>query len=582
MKKLLKAIITILLVQAFTNCEVDEIKKETNEEKEFYVKRIKISDDRVLQGLLSDLTISGSKNGRTTETTFGEIHTDEAVKVNNPEDNTVRYSLLFKQIPGSSNFENFIIRKKGDENNYYKMLFEPSREWLSSNSKNPDWTKYSGNITLRNLDNKHSIVATLENGVSTRSNSSGGRTQTCCEFITEITETGGWYVAIDCGTDFYWSAFLRSKDCGDSSTGGGSTGGGTGGSTGGGYGGGSWGGDGSGGGGTGTGSGTGGSDNVGVIMPQTKVCPGDDAFVPLSYVCPGDAEAAARQERINALLEYIYQNPFALIELPCNQLPNWQSLALHKVPQPVDDKLNALKQDQTVWARLIPFNTWDVQYLDEGQGAVVNMDFYSVTVSQLPSGLSAPAFLEKIRKEINTFVDQTSADFEPFNESEDALWQSNNYLGSIIHIDMGNDHTWLGGWNFVQQPDDGSVICTMAQSNEWIFTTITAPGDGEHPVSGHRKFGFTQNTDGTYTFFTRGIDRTTGYVDQVLQWNTNKVFEDTEQLWTSLQNKVRDYVNSHGGSASVNASNTVIARPRWYHVEEYLNGTKTLQELGCN
>lgn|SRR5690606_9551908 len=66
--------------------------------------------------------------------------------------------------------------------------------------------------------------------------------------------------------------------------------------------------------------------------------------------------------------------------------------------------------------------------------------------------------------------------------------------------------------------NDGSVIVSGHQSNQnnshWIFTTIQTPfiivtpgADGPHPISRHRKFGLKKNSNGSYTFCTRGVDR---------------------------------------------------------------------------
>jgi hypothetical protein len=283
-----------------------------------------------------------------------------------------------------------------------------------------------------------------------------------------------------------------------------------------------------------------------------------------------------------ALLKNLLQeNPFYLVEIPCDELPKWQSLAQHKVPTQVLDKLNNLKLNQALWAGIVPYSTWDIQKLDDATGTVVNMDYFSVTINQLPGGESAPQLLDYIRKNINSFIDPTKANFEPFSNSEYNTWQSNTYLGSIIHIDMGNNDTWSGDYNFVDQPDDGSVICTKAESDQWIFTTITAPGDGEHPVSGNRQFGYIKNRNGSYTFFTRGVDRATGHIDDYAQENWDAIFSKSDQLWSSFQEGIKNYVNSHGGNATVTQESKVYHRPDWVDYADYLNGTVSISIFGC-
>ncbi|MBK7636218.1 MAG: hypothetical protein IPJ13_19560 [Saprospiraceae bacterium] len=69
----------------------------------------------------------------------------------------------------------------------------------------------------------------------------------------------------------------------------------------------------------------------------------------------------------------------------------------------------------------------------------------------------------------------------------------------------------------IKMPDDGSVIATQYQPGTfWTFSTLNAPGwfqggsqDGYHPVSGNRRFGLIPNQDGSYTFYTSGVDRLT-------------------------------------------------------------------------
>ncbi|HRJ30971.1 MAG TPA: hypothetical protein PLV21_16315 [Cyclobacteriaceae bacterium] len=274
------------------------------------------------------------------------------------------------------------------------------------------------------------------------------------------------------------------------------------------------------------------------------------------------------------------EDPFFLVEIPCDQLPMWQQVATHQAPTVVLDKLNGLSQNQSFWSALVPYNGWRVQDLNEAKGTVVNMDYYSVTINQLPGGETAPQLLEYIRKNINSFIDQTKASFKPFDNSEYLTWNSNNYIGGIIHIDMGNNTAWGPSFPY-KQPDDGSVICTKAQSDHWIFTTITAPGDGEHPVSGNRQFGFIQNRNGTYTFYTRGVDRATGYIDDFLQENWNLIFGKADELWSSLQVGIANYVNSHGGNANISQDNTKTFRPNWDRVRDYLNYNATIDTFGC-
>ncbi|MDM1073147.1 hypothetical protein HX001_11695 [Empedobacter brevis] len=131
-------------------------------------------------------------------------------------------------------------------------------------------------------------------------------------------------------------------------------------------------------------------------------------------------------------------------------------------------------------------------------------------------------------------------------------------------------------------PDNGSVIVTNYSNREWTFSTIYDPKYGSHPVSGHRDFGFIQNSNNSYTFYTRGVDRLTDKSAETLYDLSQKLnydipFNIADNLWKSFQTKITDYVNSNGGKASVNSPQ--IKRPDWQLVKDVINGKKPLKSL---
>ncbi|MEQ6117958.1 hypothetical protein [Reichenbachiella sp. MALMAid0571] len=106
-------------------------------------------------------------------------------------------------------------------------------------------------------------------------------------------------------------------------------------------------------------------------------------------------------------------------------------------------------------------------------------------------------------------------------------------------------------------PGDGSVICSDYDNDHWVFTTIEVPYwlaqgyDGEHPVSGNREFGYNVNFDGSYTFYTRGEDRITGFIDSIvaegiIQLNGDP-FENPDALWNSFKLGIYNFVQSNSG-----------------------------------
>ena len=130
---------------------------------------------------------------------------------------------------------------------------------------------------------------------------------------------------------------------------------------------------------------------------------------------------------------------------------------------------------------------------------------------------------------------------------------------------------------------DGSVLCTDQQNQSWIFSTIYTSQDYSHPVSGNREFGLTSNADGTYTFFTRGVDRVAELFDDLVEElpNTAGAFEGGEEIWSSLQNNLKNFINDteNGGTATVGESS--IERIDMEELEAVLNGTKSVSDLGC-
>ncbi|MBK8442191.1 MAG: hypothetical protein IPL35_01740 [Sphingobacteriales bacterium] len=151
-----------------------------------------------------------------------------------------------------------------------------------------------------------------------------------------------------------------------------------------------------------------------------------------------------------------------------------------------------------------------------------------------------------------------------YETQEQSKWLSNNPLGTIFTIEMA---------------DDGSVIASdYAYGCCWVFATYGAPGlaawqnslDGFHPVSGNRRFGLRDNGDGTYTFFTQGVDRLTGWW-HILADATPFVnaFDDADQLWVCLLGHIKEIVEERQGSVS-NVYEIQKCRPLLPEYNEFL------------
>jgi hypothetical protein len=284
--------------------------------------------------------------------------------------------------------------------------------------------------------------------------------------------------------------------------------------------------------------------------------------------------------RVMLLEEALEQDPFLLIEdIPCEELQKWRDLANHDVPQSNISKLEAIDKNE--------FGDANLQHIKDASGKVVNMDFFPITVNTLPTNpntnqpFTANGFLNYLRKNINDFVDTNESKFTPSNITgfdEQTLWLSNNPVDAIIHIN-------------IPVAGDGSVICSNYESDNWIFTTVEMPYnlflqhyDGEHPVSGHRQFGFYINPNGSYTFYTRGVDRVTAAFDATVVENfKSEPFKAPDNLWNSFKEGIYEYVESHGGDAVAPSNeDNAIGRPDWDKAKGYIIGTLPLSELGCD
>ena len=204
-------------------------------------------------------------------------------------------------------------------------------------------------------------------------------------------------------------------------------------------------------------------------------------------------------------------------------------------------------------------------------------------------------FFETIDSNVQTtnvnFVNTSLSNFSPstitgYNETP--LWNSNNPVEAIIHIDIPAAH-------------DGSVITTGHQINtngmgafsngHWIFTTIQTPwydvidgADGPHPVSGHRKFGLKKNAGGSYTLYTRGVDRFQGELGFVILDDAlaeEFAFPGADDLWQSFQQGLKNYIQSNSYGNTVTVNTPVKWRPDWAEVKDVLINNKPLNTLGC-
>ena len=279
---------------------------------------------------------------------------------------------------------------------------------------------------------------------------------------------------------------------------------------------------------------------------------------------------------------------FALLP-PCPGLTDaWKPLVEFKAPKEVSDRLRQLTKDGPLKKAYYNSNTdpWYIQSLENADGTAINLDYFPIRVSSLPilngKQSTAAEFLEYIRLNINHSLDQSKSSFQPhplLMPAESERWL-NSPLGSVIMISIPGDKPF----GFVG--DDGSVIVSDYQPDSWTFSTIHEPQASDHPVSGNRQFGYTQNADGSYIFYTRGADKLTGTLDDLLGLVTKAAtgevyqFSEADNLWRSFQKDIADFVNQNGGSAQKQAP--VTNRPDWEKVKDAIKNNRNLSTVDCN
>lgn len=303
---------------------------------------------------------------------------------------------------------------------------------------------------------------------------------------------------------------------------------------------------------------------------------GEDENTPGENQVPGgeidttmcDPVTPPTPENIEAEIE---NKPFAFFDgVDCATLKKWLATAKFTPGQGIIDKLNTITNQIPGYTSLMVSK---IQKINDAHSTVVNMDYFPVTLTQLPivngQRLTAGQFLHYIRTNLDSFTDgsKTFSAYNAYGVDDRNKWNSNNPLGSVVAINLPG-------------PENGSVITSQSSTDRWTFTTIKEPFYGEHPVSGNRDFGYILNSNGSYTFYTRGVDRLTSWEGTFLQAATGIPFDEADALWVSFQNGIKDFANSHSGSANVNP--TEILRPNWNLLIQVLQGKKPLSTLSKN
>jgi hypothetical protein len=339
--------------------------------------------------------------------------------------------------------------------------------------------------------------------------------------------------------------------------------------------------------GDGGGSGSGDSEPDGITRDPVGTVKEVDCIG--GYVKNSDGQCILEEEYIIGEIEKKLEfNPYALLEIDCDQIAKWQELTQNEASDAIKNKINALQSQNTDWD-----DDWAIQSLNGAGGTIVNMDYFAVNVTDLPNNpatgnqFTPEGFLDYFRRNIDDFADQSllGSSFGPYCEipsictQETNLWNSNDPTGALVYIDIPGD--------------DGVVVCSEYTPSYWYFMTLEAPGAGNHPVSGTRQFGFEAkpSRSGTsYEFFVRGVDRfDNNLIENTLYMintpanpsNPNPFF-GADALWESVQSNLNKFINdeTNGGSSTINTP--VKNRTDWEKIMDVLEGKSAISDLGCS
>ena len=254
----------------------------------------------------------------------------------------------------------------------------------------------------------------------------------------------------------------------------------------------------------------------------------------------GDAAVGREREGVGEaapVLEMESRSRAAKLEL----FPAWKNLLLMKVDDGIQKALAKRKMR--------------VQYAhNESYSNDLNFDLYPVRINRFPSKggtvMTPEEFLKHVRLNLNSFVDTSLSRFYPYSLAEAALWPLDNPVGTVLKIDIF--------------PDNAAVVVSSASPLGWVFSTVTTPGTGTHPVSGHRNF-FLAQRDGTYYFVNKGLDMSSSGIAglglPIAGWYG---YRKGDELWRSLQNKLTKFINANGGDAR--KETRISERVEWRYI----------------
>lgn len=295
----------------------------------------------------------------------------------------------------------------------------------------------------------------------------------------------------------------------------------------------------------------------------------------------------------------IYTQIYPFGALDCNEIAgidahwaNWQGLASYQIPASVNQRIvNTSLQFPSRYTS----GNFHTQNITNASGPVVNCDFFALHITQLPFDsygqvrMTSDQFLDFFRQNINildNLGDNTTTTYGQYDDPgyvNDYTPFHSNYessIGTMAHFHNPADISGQIVYN------DGTVIESgfdRTTAHKWfVYTTMKTPLDGQHPVSGNRRFGIQPDQiNGGYLFYLRGVDRTTDGFTTIVNNLLGSVFDGADALWNSEIKGVKNFIQQNGGSAGLYPNGgTEIKRLEWNgNLGNFLKGEITFDEL---
>lgn len=196
-----------------------------------------------------------------------------------------------------------------------------------------------------------------------------------------------------------------------------------------------------------------------------------------------------------------------------------------------------------------------VQRVKDGAGNT-NRDFYQVRFKAAP-GQTAASVFEDLRANLRDriFRNRWVGSFRGYDRANEEKWKSADPLGAVMTFVMVD----TPGINAPDTPyfplpdipgtewEKGSVVLSCISKTDFVFTTVTTPEDGVHPVSGSRGFGVAQDADGSIRIFTKAVDRV---VDVgAYQAGAAIIFSSGDRIWKGMLKNLVDLYQAQEPSA---------------------------------